>query len=287
MLHAANVREIDHDSDFNLSRAAIYAREKTYGNSLTQWMVNASDTGVTNYYLPVYPTSNSTEPALILWFFDSRGGNYYQEEAADGTSIGQPNWVGSSVVSWFEEARDNLTSVHGTSLPSLAFVHIPVDAFLAFQEECVDANTEPGINADDPLAQQGDTSGQGDTETVFTYDDQDVPFMQALLDTENLMAVFSGHDHGDDWCFRWSSRLTGMTLTGNGLDLCFSRHTGYGGYGSWTRGSRQVLVHLNTLGNSTETWNRLEDGSITGAVSLNSTFGTDEYSVVNYTYTSE
>ncbi|KAK7739736.1 hypothetical protein SLS53_005706 [Cytospora paraplurivora] len=252
----------NHDSDFNLSRAAIYAREKTYDNSLTQWMVNASDTGVTNYYLPVYPTSNSTEPALILWFFDSRGGNYYQ-------------------------ARDNLTNIHGTSLPSLAFVHIPVDAFLAFQEEGVDANTEPGINADDPLAQQGDTSGQGDTETVFTYDDQDVPFMQALLDTENLMAVFSGHDHGNDWCFKWSSKLTGMTLTGNALDLCFSRHTGYGGYGSWSRGSRQVLVNLNTLGNSTETWNRLEDGSITGAVSLNSTFGTDEYPVVNYTYTSE
>lgn len=276
----------NHDSDFNLSRESIYAREKTYDNSLTQCMVNASDAGVTNYYLPVYSNGNSTVPIMILWFFDSRGGNHYQQEAADGSSIGQPNWVGSSVVSWFEQARDNLTSTYGTSLPSLAFVHIPVDAFLAFQEEGVDANAEPGINADIPLSQQGVASGQGDSETVFTYDGQDVPFMQALLRTENLMAVFSGHDHGNDWCFKWNSKLAGMTLTGNGLNLCFGRHTGYGGYGSWTRGSRQVLVSLDMLGNATETWTRLEDGSTTGLVNLNSTFGTDKYPSVNYTYTS-
>lgn len=53
--------------------------------------------------------------------------------------------------------------------------------------------------------------------------------MQALLDTEALVAVFSGHDHGDDWCFRWEGRLGDMELVGNGVRLCFSRHTGYGG----------------------------------------------------------
>lgn len=213
--------------------------------------------------------------------------NYYQESAADGSSIGQPNWVDSSVVSWFTSTKDNLTAAYGKSLPSLAFVHIPVDAFLAFQDAGVDANQEPGINADVPLAQQGVVSGEGSSETVFTYDGQDVPFMQALLDTEGLIAVFSGHDHGNDWCFKWDTKLTGMTLTGNGLNLCFSRHTGYGGYGSWTRGSRQVLVNLSTLGNQTETWTRFEDGTTAGAVTLNSTFGSDKYPTVDLSYTSE
>lgn len=110
--------------------------------------------------------------------------------------------------------------------------------------------------------------------------------MQALLDTEGLVAVFSGHDHGNDWCFKWNGILSGMTLAGNGLDLCFGRHTGYGGYGSWTRGSRQVLVSLAKLG-TPETWTRLEDGSVTGAVVLNSTFGTDDYPAVTLSYTSE
>lgn len=215
--------------------------------------------------------------------------NYYQETSDTGLPIGQPNWVSPDVVTWFTQARDNLTATYNRSVPSLAFVHIPVDAFLAFQNEGVNANQEPGINQDVPLSQQGVQSGEGSSETVYSYDGQDVPFMQALLDTAGLMAVFSGHDHGNDWCFKWNGTLSGMDLAGNGLDLCFSRHTGYGGYGSWTRGSRQVLVSLASLEttNSAETWTRLEDGNVTGAVTLNSTFGTDEYPAVALTYTSE
>lgn len=172
-------------------------------------------------------------------------------------------------------------------------MHIPVDAFLAFQTDPtqgVNATRQPGINEDVPLAQQGALdAGQGDdaAAAVTTYSGQDVPFMQALLETDGLMAVFSGHDHGNDWCFRWDARLGNMTLTGDGLGLCFGRHTGYGGYGSWTRGARQVRVSLETLGDGeAETWTRLEDGTVVGAVTLNSTFGSDEYPVVPLTYTS-
>lgn len=100
------------------------------------------------------------------------------------------------------------------------------------------------------------------------------------MDTKNLTAVFSGHQHGDDWCFKWDSQLSGMNLTGNGLDLCFSRHTGYGGYGHRKRGSRQILLSLDSLGTSIETWNRIDDGSLTGSVTLNSTFGKDKYPLV-------
>ena len=145
---------------------------------------------------------------------------------------------------------------------------------------------EPGINDDSPLAQQGYTEGQGDISggPASNYTGQDVPFMQALLDTPGLMSVFSGHDHGDDWCFNWNSTLPGMNLTGNGLDLCFGRHTGYGGYGSWTRGSRQILVTEEDLKKrSLETWVRLESGEISGKVTLNGTYGQDVYAAVNDT----
>lgn len=188
-------------------------------------------------------------------------------------------------MSWFTSTRETLTATYGRALPSLAFVHIPVDAFLALQDAGVDARRAPGINEDVPLAQQGAQSGQGSSGTVFTYAGQDVPFMQALLDAEGLMAVFSGHDHGNDWCCKWDGRLGDMTLTGDGVNLCFGRHTGYGGYGSWTRGSRQVMVSLETLGKETETWTRLEDGTAVGAVTLNETYGSDEYPAVEVTYT--
>jgi hypothetical protein len=151
----------------------------------------------------------------------------------------------------------------------------------AFQRSSVDPRKDPGLNDDNPLAQQGLVDGQDEDGSPITYySGQDIPFMTALLETPGMMALFSGHDHGNDWCFRWDRKLAGMNLTGNGLDVCFGRHTGYGGYGNWTRGSRQILLEERTLGNETETWIRLEDGSISGRVMLNSTYGKDEYPAV-------
>ena len=86
-----------------------------------------------------------------------------------------------------------------------------------------------------------------------------------------LMAI------GDDWCFKWDSLLDNMTVAGNGTFACFGRHTGYGGYGTWTRGSRQILLHENTLHEEIATWVRLEDRTISGAVMLNQTYGSDTY----------
>ncbi|KAK4550022.1 hypothetical protein LTR36_002989 [Oleoguttula mirabilis] len=279
----------NHDSDFNLSRQHILAREKAWDSSLTRQDVNTSTSGVSNYYLPVY-SSNATihVPKLLLWFFDSRGGNYYQQLDSSGNEVSQANWVDQTVVDWFTSTRAELYTKYGQDVPSLAFVHIPVNAMLAFQQgPGVQSHYEPGINDDDPLAQEGYAEGQGDvTGTVSKYAGQDIPFMQALLDTAGLMAVFSGHDHGDDWCFKWNSTLPGMNLTGNGLDLCFGRHTGYGGYGSWTRGSRQILVTEKLLKKRTvETWVRLETGETSGRVTLNGTYGRDYYPAVADTNT--
>lgn len=117
---------------------------------------------------------------------------------------------------------------------------------------------------------------------MYTYSNQDVAFMEALLQLEGLQAVFSGHDHGNDWCFKWDSQLSGMTLAGNGLNLCFGRKSGHGGYGSWTPGARQVKISLGSDGavQPVETWMRQEGSTTTGRVTLNSTFGTDSYPTV-------
>lgn len=68
-----------------------------------------------------------------------------------------------------------------------------------------------------------------------------------------------------------------MDLEGNGLVMCFGRRTGYGGYGDWARGGRQILLHENVSERPIETWIRLEDGTVHGRVTLNSTFGRDQY----------
>lgn len=172
---------------------------------------------------------------------------------------------------------------------------------LAFQQgPGVNAHREPGID-DDDVADQGPSDGS------FNYTGQDKPFMKALVETKGLIATFSGHDHGDDWyassfsvlffllpstfyltssrCFKWNSTLPQMDIKGDGVVLCFDRHSGYGGYGTWTRGSRQILLNERTMRSSTDTWVRLEQGNVSGAVTLNSTYGQDYYPAVLDTHT--
>jgi Calcineurin-like phosphoesterase len=270
----------NHDSNYNLSSQVILEREHGYPNSRTESMVSSPNAGVTNYYLPVFPSDEKqNEPELVLWFFDSRGGRHYQEHDRTGHEISYSGYVDESVVTWFRETNTALKHKWRKKIPSLAFVHIPTNAVAAFQTMGVSPTNEPGINDDNPLAQQGVTNG--------AYTGADIPFMSALLETEGLIAVFSGHDHGDDWCFKWGEdeKLPGMDLRGNGMCFCFGRHTGYGGYGNWARGSRQILLREEkNLGKETETWIRLENGRAQGRVVLNETYGKDVYLPVTEVY---
>jgi hypothetical protein len=83
---------------------------------------------------------------------------------------------------------------------------------------------------------------------------------------------------------KWSEDLPTKPTNGNGIHFCFNRHSGYGGYSNWKRGARKITVDQWKLGNrEIETWIRLEDGSISGHVTLNSTYGTDYYPKVDRT----
>ncbi|KAJ5894603.1 hypothetical protein N7495_006294 [Penicillium taxi] len=254
----------NHDSNPNLDPLKdIYEKEQSYSNSLTKRMVSGSKAGITNYYLPVYPQKTSESiPALILWFFDSKGGNYAKNRG-DNRSGARGDWA----IDWFHEAKANLTTEYGRVIPSIAFYHIPVHAMFAFQKKGVDLNKTPGINGETVVSQ-----GSGDT----NYTGQDSRFMRALLDTKGLMATFSGHDHQDDWCFKWD----GHNMTGDGIHMCYGRRTGYGGYGDAVRGARQILLNQENFKHELQTWVRLEDGNISAPITLNSTYGKDQYGKV-------
>ena len=209
----------NHDSAYNLSRDAILQHEHKYPNSRTKKMVVNQYAGVSNYYLPVYPSTGGSVPCMLLWFFDSRGGEYFQQLNASGDTVGQPDWVHLSVVEWFKKTNSQLTSQYGRMIPSLAFVHIPTNASLAFQlGSKVKPHYQPGVNDDYDLAQQAQGwCADGKDDGSCEYGGQDVAFMKAITSTPGLMAIFSGHDHGDTWCYRWDTTLPGMTVKGNGI----------------------------------------------------------------------
>lgn len=284
----------NHDTQFNLSREKLFAEESKYGLSYTRHgPVSTTGGGVTNYYLLVWPFRSSDEdmegeeedgdgdeqedekPVGILWFFDSQGGTNYQVPRWNfwgGRT--QPNFVTPSTVSWFLSSASSLSAKYGT-LPSLAFVHIPPTSFLNFQKKELKNRGKggdgrfPGLN-DEPVSNQGEGR----------WGVKDKGFMEALRETEGLHSVYSGHDHGDSWCGVWGD--------GDGEDqgpkLCFVKHTGYGGYGEWRRGSRVLNLDFGEevgrgdgYGMKVDTWVRLEEGDVVQRVSLNQTYGEDVY----------
>jgi hypothetical protein len=285
----------NHDYQHNITGRTILERENTYPNSLTKSMVDGEGVGNSNYYLEVFGAKkeksswfwsrktenkkdhNNTDeerPVLRLWFFDSRGGYEYQKRDAKGALIPVGAWVHEDVVKWFETTNAKLQAKDATLVPSIGFVHYPTNASSAIVDGNRNVNTAPGISDDKPLDHQSIENK--------VYTGKDVPFMQAVLKTPGLLALFSAHQHGTDWCDKWDSVLPGMQLKGNGLNLCFGRHTGYGGYGNWIRGSRQVIIDQDMLTkqHAFETYTRLENGDVQGRVMLNSTYGTDLYPAV-------
>jgi len=81
-----------------------------------------------------------------------------------------------------------------------------------------------------------------------------------------------------DRCFKWNGSLPGINAVGNGINMCYGRHTGYGGYGDWPRGARSILLNQSDLTNGVRTWVRLDDGSVYDQITLNSSYGRDNYS---------
>lgn len=269
----------NHDHAYNLDAGLLLEREQSLPGARTAQMVATSSSGITNYYLPVFApgcsdaADDACVPELLLWFFDSRGGFYFQGDT-------QPDWVDASVVAWFASERSSLARRYGpAAIPSLAFVHIPTNATNALQAEAgVDAHRQPGINEEPPIAKQAADWCPDGSQNGCAYGGQDVPFMQALVDTDGLVALFSGHDHGNTWCYKWDSLLPGMTVAGNGLNLCYGQHTGYGGYGDWVRGARQIVASRDQLRElAVDTHIRLETGDVVGAVTLNATYNRDAY----------
>ncbi|KAJ6634876.1 putative inactive purple acid phosphatase 16, partial [Pseudolycoriella hygida] len=217
----------NHDIGENMTRLDLLKAEQKFQQSYTLQM-NASLPGVTNYYLPIYPPDKD-EPVMIFWFFDSQGGRTDDGSTGKGQ---QPEHIDSAVISWFKEESKQVARQWGY-LPSLVFFHIPPIEYINIQEH-INFNPICSGLVDDDVTPQDNNTG----------------IMQALWEVGDVQAVFVGHDHGNAWCCFYGK-----------IQVCYNRHTGYGGYGSWTRGARVVSLNLTNL-TEVNSYIRLEDGRI-------------------------
>ncbi|KAH8179483.1 calcineurin-like phosphoesterase domain-containing protein [Sarocladium implicatum] len=282
----------NHESNMNRSVEDVFAVEQRHPNSRSKSMISGPDAGVTNYYLPVFaadcPSGCGCAPELLIWFFDSRGGFNYNETDANGDQVSRETWVDEEVVDWFVTQRDRIaTRFPSTTIPSIAFVHIPVDAFHAVQHgPGIDPNRQPGFNRAFGRSQGAGFCPDGVSNGTCDYGGQDIPFMQALVETPGLMGVFSGHHHSNSWCYKWTPEVLPeypVQPGPEGLNLCYGQRSGFGGAGNGLRGARQVLLHKDKIANGElDTWIRLETGEVSGRIALNETYGEDVYPEVTF-----
>jgi len=113
-------------------------------------------------------------------------------------------------------------------LPTFLFVHIPLIEYSeAWNEKNCFGMHDDGVS---PVDNEND-------------------FFKAINDQGNIISVFVGHNHGNAWCCPYK-----------GLHFCFGRHSGYGGYGTWDRGVRMIMLYEGK--DFFETWVRMENGEM-------------------------
>jgi len=222
----------NHDSGVLVTREDILATEQQYPNAYTRHGGEGLP-GTTNYFVPIYApqnTSDTTEaetPAVILWFFDSRGGR-----KPGGTF---PATVHDNVVQWFRNESEKIKATWGP-VPSYAFFHYPTNEYEHIHNELI---LHPECT--------------GKREDGVTVQNPDTGLIRALTESGMVKATFVGHNHGNSWCCNYGTMV-----------LCYNRKSGYGGFGGWfgqIRGARVIEMSQSRPWGEDVNYIRLENGS--------------------------
>ena len=125
-----------------------------------------------------------------------------------------------------------LSTVRRVNIPAVAFQHIPTKEFIFSDDRCVGEYGDESINP--PKA--GDAG-------IVNY----------LIKDANVMFLSTGHDHGNDYCCPLQQ-----------LSICFGKHSGYGGYGTWDKGVRMFELTANVKRSyiTYKSWIRMENGTL-------------------------
>lgn len=160
--------------------------------------------GAGNYALPVYDNKGEKIKS-VLYCIDSN-------DYSPNRNFGHYDWIHFNQIEWYRNMSKDYTSLNGgTPIPSLAFMHIPVQEY----NNIVGRQTTVGIKGED-VACSNINSG----------------FFASLLEVGDVIGVFSGHDHDNDYI--------GIE---KGIALAYGRRSGLDTYGDLEIGGRIILLY--------------------------------------------
>lgn len=193
----------DEETDWNNAIIMNYLKDVPYFLSYDEAPVSGSG----NCSLPVL-SSEGNHVKWVLYMFDSHN-------SAKDRAMGYYDWIHHDQIEWYRERSDSYTADNGGDpLPSLAFFHIPLPEF----------ETMKSI-----FGKYGN-----DKETVCCPKVNSGLF-SSFLDKRDVIGVFVGHDHNNDYLVDTDGRIC----------LAYGRKTGYTpAYAELLdRGCRVITLH--------------------------------------------
>ena len=206
----------NHDDEQDMTRSEIYDFIKDMPGNMTGTVDGLS--GKSNFIIPIL-SSDGKKDAFVIYGFDSL--SYSPIKAAEGY-----DWIKQDQINWYRQCSAEFTKNNsGKPLPAMAFFHIPLPEFnLAARDE---DSYLIGIRKEEACAPKVNSG-------LFT----------AMLEAGDVMAVFAGHDHVNDYVTAWKGIVLGYgRYTGGKTVYCDA---------PWGNGGR--VIELTEGARSFESW---------------------------------
>ena len=218
----------NHDDEQDLSRKELSEHIATKAGNLTSTVEGIS--GVTNYTLSVKSTDGKRD-AAVLYIFDSN--SYSPIKKVKGY-----DWIKHDQVEWYRQTSKAFTAANnGKPLPALAFFHIPLPEF-------------------HEAAQNESAYFVGTRKEKACAPEINTGLAAAMLEACDVMGVFVGHDHVNDYVVDWRGILLGYGRFTGGATV----------YHDIPEGNGARVIELTEDSRTIKTWIRIKGGKVINEV---------------------
>lgn len=189
----------NHDGQYERNKLSLGSVMSDFDTALfsngEMWVLGYSD------YPVVLMRDGKPQTAIML--LDSHDSRVYEG------SVIAPDYIYPSQIAWYRWVENGLGDI-----PLYTFIHIPIPEFKLLWE----SGTAVGVKHDRIVNTPRENSG----------------LFAAMQEKGNTVAVFSGHDHLNDFFGTWE-----------GIDLHYGRSASYGSYGSASHAKGIKTITLN------------------------------------------
>lgn len=220
----------NHDDEQDMTRTELSAFIKDMKGNLTSHTEGIS--GETNYTLSI-KSADGKRDAAAIYIFDSH--SYSKIERVKGY-----DWIKHDQVAWYLERSKAFTTANGGQpLPALAFFHIPL----------------PEMR---DMTQNQNIYMVGTRKEMVCAPEINTGLATAMLTAGDVMGLFVGHDHVNDYVVDWYGILMGYGRFTGGKTV----------YHDIPQGNGARVIELTENSRDIHTWIRIKGGKIINEVNF-------------------